>query len=174
MKTFEEKWTAWLDGELSGKELAEFEASLPDPHAAAQEKREAQQLGRFLKEQLSLQTMANADFFQHQLREEIARERALATPARPAAPVAAGWWSIGRLLWMGASAMAVFALCTFFILRDQPNAGRSSYLTQIQNARIDPVTSPDATVSVFETKEDRVTVIWMSGLEMLPSEYAAK
>ena len=26
MKTFEEKWTAWLDGELTGRELAEFEA----------------------------------------------------------------------------------------------------------------------------------------------------
>ncbi len=30
MKTFEEKWTAWLDGQLTGKELVEFEASLPD------------------------------------------------------------------------------------------------------------------------------------------------
>ena len=34
MKTFEEKWTAWLDGQLSGKELIEFEASLPDKAAA--------------------------------------------------------------------------------------------------------------------------------------------
>jgi hypothetical protein len=30
MKTFEEKWTAWLDGQLIGKELVEFEASLSD------------------------------------------------------------------------------------------------------------------------------------------------
>ena len=35
MKTFEEKWTAWLDGRLSDKELAEFEASLPDKAASA-------------------------------------------------------------------------------------------------------------------------------------------
>ena len=34
MKTFEEKWTAWIDGELRGQELAEFEASLPDRAAA--------------------------------------------------------------------------------------------------------------------------------------------
>ena len=52
MKTFEEKWTAWLDGELSGDELAEFEASLPDKAAAEAEKRDAQKLGAFLKEQL--------------------------------------------------------------------------------------------------------------------------
>ena len=28
MKTFEENWTAWVDGELSDAERAEFEASL--------------------------------------------------------------------------------------------------------------------------------------------------
>ena len=38
MKTFEEKWTAWIDGELTGDELAEFEASLPDQAAAEAEK----------------------------------------------------------------------------------------------------------------------------------------
>ena len=38
MKTFEEKWTAWLDGQLSGRELSEFEASLPDKAAAEAEK----------------------------------------------------------------------------------------------------------------------------------------
>ena len=39
MKTFEEKWTAWIDGELAGDELAQFEASLPDRATAEAEKR---------------------------------------------------------------------------------------------------------------------------------------
>jgi anti-sigma factor RsiW len=34
MKTFEEKWTAWVDGELTEAESAEFEASLDDRAAA--------------------------------------------------------------------------------------------------------------------------------------------
>ena len=34
MKTFEEKWTAWLDDQLGGRELSEFEASLRDKTAA--------------------------------------------------------------------------------------------------------------------------------------------
>ena len=38
MKTFEEKWTAWLDGQLSARELSEFEASLTDKTAAEAEK----------------------------------------------------------------------------------------------------------------------------------------
>ena len=45
MKRFEEKWTAWLDGQLSGTELNDFEASLPDLAAAEVEKRDAQKLG---------------------------------------------------------------------------------------------------------------------------------
>ena len=34
MKTFEEKWTAWIDDQLTGRELEEFETSLPDKAAA--------------------------------------------------------------------------------------------------------------------------------------------
>ena len=46
MKTFEEKWTAWLDGQLSGRELSEFEASLPDKAAAEAEKADAKKAWR--------------------------------------------------------------------------------------------------------------------------------
>ncbi len=53
MKTFEEKWTAWLDDQLSGRELSEFEASLPDKAAAQAEKAEAKKLGELLKRELS-------------------------------------------------------------------------------------------------------------------------
>ena len=52
MKTFEENWTAWVDGELSDAELAEFEASLDDRVAAEAEKNQAHKLGALLKEQL--------------------------------------------------------------------------------------------------------------------------
>ncbi len=53
MKTFEEKWTAWVDGQLSGRELSEFEASLPDKAAAEGEKASALKLGELLKRELS-------------------------------------------------------------------------------------------------------------------------
>src|SRR2546423_14534480 len=74
MKTFEEKWTAWLDGQLSGRELAEFEASLPDQAAAESEKTEATKLRKLLKSEIGVQTLNNAEFFSHQLRERISRE----------------------------------------------------------------------------------------------------
>ena len=173
MKTFEEKWTAWLDGELEGHELAEFEASLPDKSAAEAEKQEAKKLGAFLKEQLQGRTMANVEFFHHQLREQIERDSRVATP-RPEPDAKPLWWSIGRLVWAGAAALAIFSVSTFFVMREQNPADQSQYLSQILNARVDPVVSPNATISMFEAKEDKVTVLWVDGLKSLPSEYAAK
>jgi len=174
MKTFEEKWTAWLDGELAGQELAEFEASLPDKDGAELEKQDAHKLGAFLKEQLVARPMRNEEFFHHQLRRQIEGEAAvrgtLPVESRPREP----WWSIGRLVWTGVASLAIFMVCTFFVMRQETSTGQSGYLTQVINARVDPAVSPNATISMFETKEEKVTVLWVNGLETLPSEYAAK
>ena len=174
MKTFEEKWTAWIDGQLTGKELAEFEASLPDIAAAQLEKQEARQLGSLLRQELT-HAMANEEFFSHQLREEIERETRAAAPQSSPAPVRESWWSIGRLVWTGAASLAVLAVSTFFLMRDDNVGGQSAYFTQVLNARItDPAASPDATISIFESKDEKATVLWVEGLQSLPSEYAAK
>ena len=172
MKTFEEKWTAWIDGELAGAELAEFEASLPDKAAAEAEKLDVQKLGTFLKEQLSCRAMGNEEFFHHQLRERIASESAV--PTSPSAGGGRVWWPIGRLAWVGATALAIFSVCTFFVIRENPATEQSQYLSQILTARVDPVVSPNATITMFQSKEDRVTVIWVEGLQSLPSEFASK
>jgi anti-sigma factor RsiW len=174
MKTFEEKWTAWLDGQLTGKDLAEFEASLPDISAAALEKQETLKLGAFLRKQIGAPVMKNAEFFHHQLQGEIEREARSAAPARPVPKARETWWSIGRLVWTGAASLAIFSICAFFVMRDRNAGGQSAYLTQIINARVDPAVSPNATISIFERQEDKVTVIWVDGLQSLPSEYAAK
>ena len=175
MKTFEENWTAWIDGQLTGKDLAEFEASLPDMAAAQREKQETRMLSGLLREHLSTQRLTNRDFFSHQLREEIERDTRAALP-RPKEPVVReSWWSIGRLVWTGAASVAVFAVCTFFLMRDPEVGGQSAYLTKVLDARItDPAASPDATISVFESKDEKATVLWVDGLQQLPSEYAAK
>ncbi|MEP6937408.1 MAG: hypothetical protein ABI871_05000 [Chthoniobacterales bacterium] len=173
MKTFEEKWTAWVDGQLNEKELAEFEATLPDLAAAEEEKNEALKLGSFLREQLQDREMANAEFFSHQLRETIARESRTSRPEAEASERTV-WWSLPRFVWAGATSLAIFFVCTYFIVRPGSSGDQSHYLTQILNARVDPAVSPNATISMFESKEDKVTVLWVDGLQSLPSEYAAK
>ena len=172
MKTFEENWTAWLDGQLSGRELSEFEASLPDKAAAEAEKTNARKLGALLRSELGAPALTNEEFFSNQLGERIIRE----SGARSAEHGARGstWWTIPRLLWTGTASLAVFLIFTIFVIRDKNPAEESQYLTQILNARVDPVVSPNATVSMFEAKQDRVTVLWTEGLQSLPADYAAK
>jgi hypothetical protein len=170
MKTFEEKWTAWIDDQLTGRELEEFLVSLPDKAAAEAEKQSAKQLGSFLREQAV--TLSNADFFSHQLRERLNRETAPARPERNA--VQTGWWTIRRLLWGGIASLAVFVLCTVVVLREKTPSTQSQYLTEILTYRVDPTVSPNATISMFQKKEDHVTVLWVDGLQSLPAEYATK
>src|SRR5216684_6683035 len=172
MKTFEEKWTAWLDGQLSGKELAEFEASLPDLASAQTEKRDAQKLGAFLKEQLATQTLSNEEFFSHQLRERIARESEDQSRDRGTRST---WWTIPRLVWSGATALALFLITTVVLMTQHQPGEQSEYLTQILQSRVDPAANPNATISIFESKTDnKVTVLWTEGLQSLPADYAAK
>ena len=173
MKTFEEKWTAWLDDQLSGRELSEFETSLPDKAAARAEKAEAKKLGGLLKRELSAHPLKNEEFFSHQLRERIVQESG-ERQERTRRSSTSSWWTIPRLLWAGTASLAVFLICTLLVMRQERPAEESQYLTQILNARVDPVVSPNATVSIFEVKQDRVTVLWTEGLQSLPADYAAK
>jgi len=43
------------------------------------------------------------------------------------------------------------------------------------NSRVDPAANPNATIYIFESKNDnKVTVLWTEGLQSLPADYAAK
>lgn len=170
MKTFEEKWTAWLDDQLTGKELADFEASLPDRAAAEAEKRDARKLGVLLKRELNAPILTNEDFFSHQLRERIAREEDSGEPQGARST----WWTVPRLVWSGAAALAMFVLFAVVVVRDDEPAEQSQYYTQLLHSRLDPGVGPNATVTVFESQDERVTVLWTEGLQSLPSDYAAK
>ena len=174
MKTFEEKWTAWLDDQLSGSELSEFEASLRDKAAAQAEKGEAKKLGQLLKRELSAHPLNNEEFFSHQLRERIVQESSEQRSERGRRSPASHWWTIPRMLWTGTASLAVFLVCMALVMHQERPAEESQYLTQILNARVDPVVSPNASVSMFEVKQDRVTVLWTEGLQSLPADYAAK
>ena len=174
MKTFEENLNAWLEGRLTGKELVEFEASLPAISEAELEKQEDLQLSALLKEHIGAPAMANQEFFNHQLLTQIEGEMP-ATAHHEFAEPKQSWWSIGRLVWTGAASLAIFIVATFFVMQQENPGGQSTYLTQIINARItDPAASPDATITMFESKEEKATVLWVEGLQSLPSEYAAK
>jgi hypothetical protein len=82
---------------------------------------------------------------------------------------------VPRLVWSGATALALFVICAVAIIRDHQPGQQSEYLTQILNSRVDPGVNPHATISIFESKNDnKVTVLWTEGLQTLPADYAAK
>src|SRR5207244_12795462 len=105
MKTFEEKWTAWLDGKLSGRELSEFEASLPDKATAEAEKADARKLSALLRRELGVSALTNEEFFSHQLRESV-RESSVPSGERDANPSMR--WTIPRLFATGSASAALF------------------------------------------------------------------
>ena len=177
MKTFEENLNAWLEGRLNEKEVADFEATLPQISAAEleQQQPETSKLSSLLKQHIVPPALTNEDFFNHQLRTQIESEERAAAPVLTESKVRETWWSIGRLVWTGAASLAIFAACTFFVWKGDDAGGQSAYLTQIINARIiDPDASPDATITMFESKQEKATVLWIDGLQSLPSEFAAR
>ena len=126
MKTFEENWTAWLDGQLSGRELSEFEASLPDKAAAEAEKADSKEAWRAFEERARCACADKRRVFSHQLRERIMRESSVPSVEREAK--ASTWWTIPRLLWTGTASLAVFLIFTVFVIRDKNPAEESQYL----------------------------------------------
>src|SRR5262249_60181525 len=133
MKTFEEKWTAWLDDQVSGRELSEFEASLPDKAAAQAEKAEAKKLGGLLRRELSTHPLKNEEFFSHQLRERIVQESGGQRRERARRSPTSSWWTIPRLLWAGTGSLAVFLICTVLCMRPRRPADESQSINAILN-----------------------------------------
>ncbi len=128
MKTFEERYTAWIDGELEGNALIAFEHELERRAAVSEayaDKTDALRLTNFLHEHLQAPAMTNGDFFNHQLRERIAGERAASQrSARPAAatvPLFA--WSLSRLAWLGAACLFTSGALYYGMIPKQGSPG---------------------------------------------------
>ena len=168
MKTFEEKFTAWVDGRLEGDELAAFGAELAHVRDADLDKLAAHQLGDLLREHGRAPELANADFFNHQLMQRIEAE----TPKPKAARERKGFsWSLMHLAWAGAGSLAVaFALFWLVIPTGSVPPPQSEFAAQIR-ARSD---DPDITATAFRSKENNVTVLWLDGLHYMPESYPLK
>ena len=80
MKTFEERYTAWIDGQLAGGALTAFEQELArradagEPSAEADKADAAPACARCCKDHLQAPALTNTEFFNHQMRERIDAE----------------------------------------------------------------------------------------------------
>ena len=146
MKTFEERYTAWIDGQLEGDALASFEQELArraeagDAEAAGSDKAQALRLRSLLKEHLRAPALTNTEFFGHQMRGRIDAEIDRAARRREAA--ARPTWRFPAFAWPFARLAGAGLACLFV-------AGALYYGTM-------PPRQPDA-LKVAENKSVSVT-----------------
>jgi anti-sigma factor RsiW len=172
MKTFEEKFTAWVDGRLTGRELAAFELELQSHPEALAEKDAARELGALLRANLSAPPLRNADFFNVQLLRQIESEEA-AHPGKAALAPRTSFWTLPRMAFSG---VFLLLLSTLLYFAAVPNTRREvkqneQYVSNILNARSD---DPNITATSFHSKEDDVNVLWLDGLSYIPPDHKLK
>jgi anti-sigma factor RsiW len=167
MKTFEEKFTAWVDGELKGEDLAEFEAELARVPDARLDKLAAHQLGDLFREHCHAPELKNEDFFNHQIMQQV--EAGIPKPeAKPARRKFA--WSLPRMAMAGAFSLVVaFGLFHAMIPAGTPLvAPETPGTVEIINANGG---DPSISVSTFQSQENDV-VIWVEGSKYVPDKRA--
>lgn len=181
MKTVEEKIAAWVDGKLTANQLAELDRELGGSHwrtasAAAPagasrarsivENETDRQLAGLLRSHCGDRHLENADFFNHQLLRRIEADQAV---ERQAGSRGAGWslfLSLRRMALAGAFCLVVAVLLFASTI---PGTRRSNptprqFMAEITNARTE---DPAITASTFHSKSEKVTVLWLDGLNYL-------
>ena len=161
MKTFEEKYTAWVDGKLSDQERLEFEATLEAD--AGMDKANLLLMGALLRRHSVVAPLKNGDFFNHQLLERLEAESKV-----PAARARRASWFVPRFLWAGATCLGAAFLVFHFAVPVGPQVNpppNNEYMAQFNNVRS---ADPAVTATAFHSKKDNVTVLWLDGLDYLP------
>ncbi|MGA8657946.1 MAG: anti-sigma factor [Chthoniobacterales bacterium] len=156
MKTFEEKFTAWLDGALSAEESAAFEKEHP---SLQEERRDLLKLQSLLKESFGRAELSHPDFFNAQIMAQIDRE---ASPRR----VGRSWLGLPRLAWGGVASLAVgLALFAVLIPHGDLSNPRTGYVAEVLKAK---TVNPKVTATVDSQKD--MTIIKLEGLQNLPAD----
>jgi hypothetical protein len=188
MKTFEESFTAWVDGELRGDDLAVFEQEMAGSEDVMSERANTVKLGALLREHGAAPPLTNEDFFNRSLMERIYAER-------PTVPLRSGeaveqktWWGLPKLVWVGGACLAASMIILPLIVpvhRDHDTA-KTEIDTQTGNeatpfggngtgdayvAEVLEATSGDPSVSAvaLHLDDNKVTVVWLDGLDYIPA-----
>jgi hypothetical protein len=151
MKTFEEKFTAWLDGALSGQELQSFENEHP---AILHEKADFLKLKSLLRQSLPRPELKSPDFFNSRIMEQIGLEQlASSSPSRWR------WLGLPRLAWGGIFTLSVgCALFLTLIPRGDLSDPRTRYVAEVLKAK-----TKDPKVKATVENQKDMTVLKMEG-----------
>ena len=164
MKTFEERYTAWLDGELPEKEQSAFELELEKNGESPAASAELEDFQRFFRSNSVAPSLGNVDFFHHRLSESIGSlENDVASARRQSG------WSFPRLAWFGGLSFAT-ALVLFLAIipKKSETHSQTAYIAQVISARS---ADPNISATAFQahpSQTDDMTVVWLDGLDYVP------
>jgi len=151
MKTFEEKFTAWLDGALAKEEAVTFEKENPSLY---KERNDLLKLRSLLKQYLGRPELSHSDFLA-QVEREASRRR-----------VGRSWLGLPRLAWGGIASLAAgLTLFVVLIPRGDLSNPRSRYVAEVLKAK---TVNPKVTTTVNSQKD--MTNINLEGLHNLPAD----
>lgn len=154
----EEKWTAFIDGRLGADEAAAFARENPD---VAAEKVAATKIAQALRRHSPPPVLRNADFFNEKILREISpvQRRAEIPSVKPSL------WSLWRMALAGACCLlAVAAIYTTFVKGNDSRVDR--YVANVLSVR-----AGDDLLSATVLDADGLAVVWIDGLDQLPSNY---
>lgn len=156
----EEKWTAFIDGQLGAEAAAAFALENPD---AVAEKVAATKIAEALRRHSPAPALRNADFFNEKILREIAP--ASSRTGSPAPSPAPSLWSLWRMALAGACCLlAVAAIYTSFVKGNE--SGRDRYVAKVSWAH-----AGDDLLSATVLDADGLAVVWIDGLDQLPNDY---
>lgn len=152
----EEKWTAYLDGKLSGQDAIAFEREHPE---AVAERDMHVRLMSAVRLHSPAPKLRNADFFNEGILREISpRPAAVAKPER-------ALWSLWRLAF--ASACCLLVAGGIYAMFVRGNEGRQeNYIAQVVS-----VHAGDELLDATVLDAEGLAVVWIDGLDQLPNDY---
>ena len=153
MKTFEQLYTAWVDGALTEEEAAAFEKKHPE---LLKERDDMSKLKKLLQNNLVPAEFAHSEFFTSKLMEQI-------VPAERSLP---SWFRVPRLAWGGIGSFAVALLLFFlFIPHRKLSAPHPEYVAEVLKT-----TTTDPKISATVDSEKGITLIKLDGVDNVPDD----
>jgi hypothetical protein len=153
MKTFEQLYTAWLDGALTKEEAAAFEEQHPE---LLKERDDMSRLSGLLRRNLAPSELVHAEFFTTKLMERIV----------PPGRYLPSWLGIPRLAWGGIGSLAAaLLLFLFFIPHQELPTSHQEYVAQVLKT-----TTSDPKISATVDSEKGITLIKLDGVDKVPDD----
>lgn len=165
MKTFEERFTAWVDGVLPEDELVAFKRELAAHPELAGDRTDALKLRGLLRRHPTAPVLSNPNFFNLRIQQQIAASAPRIVERKR---LGFSFWKLPRLAWAGACCLLIAGGLYRALIPEHAVAEGTPYFAQVVEAW---PADPGISATTVYNPHDNVTVLWLDGLDPLPATY---